>query len=100
MCYRLWLLVGCILVTRYSGCKATDNDLKMLRSNNLENINGEITKIELHLLVPQAISTLSFVKPPGYGMNFRLRSSHLCVFFFFFFGGGGGGRGGGVHDPY
>ena len=34
---------------------------------------------KFHLLVPQAISTVSFVKPTGYGMNYMylLSSSHL-----------------------
>ena len=82
-----------------------------------------VTPFKFHLPVPQAISTLSFVKPPGYGMNYRLRLSHVhllpllrehvCFFtlnntytsllcfsscFFCFFWGGGGGEG--VHDLY
>ena len=36
-----------------------------------------VTPFKFHLLIPQAISTLSFVKPPGYGMNYQLRLSHL-----------------------
>ena len=72
-----------------------------------------VTPFKFHLLVPQAISTLSFVKPPGYGTNYRLRSSHLhllpplrehlcfitlnntyasLLYFSFFWGVGGGVR--------
>ena len=36
-----------------------------------------VTPFKFHLLVPQAITNTSFVKPPSYGMNYRLRSSHL-----------------------
>ena len=73
-----------------------------------------VTPFKFHLLVPQAISTLSFVKSPGYEMNYTdievvssTSFTRACMFlylnntytsllcfsscFVFFFGGG-------VHD--
>ena len=33
-----------------------------------------VTPFKFHLLIPQAITNPSFVRPPGYGMNYQLSS--------------------------